>query len=277
MDVLVGAFLILGAAAANGSQIYVMIRNRSCHGVSSLSFWLSWFSSLLLTYNILLIQWDKWIVTENDQSLIEWTRHSVAIGQVATGCIWSATVLGVIVIFQKRIINKVAICVGLLLSVPLTCAAGVIVWKDMNAAREFGHWCGYISLPITAVVWLPQIVVTVITRDISSLSSLLICTHVFGSMLVLFYQVVLEEEHWTTWASEAVAFAEHVLLTAIYGYLLIRIPRKKKNVVSKEEVPSEYQDKYDAEPGAIEMDLVEQFTKIQEEEDMHADWLTLDE
>lgn len=261
MDITVGALLILGAAVANGSQAYVMIRNRSCYGVSGLSFWLSWFSSLLLTYNIILVQWDKWIITENDQSLREWVRHGFAVGQVATGCIWSAAVLGIIVLLQKRVIYKMFISLGLLLSIPLTCTAGFVVWKDSNLALEFGHWCGYISLPVTAVVWLPQIVVTVVTRDISSLSPLLICTHVFGSMLVLVYQVVLEDEHWTTWASEAVALVEHVVLTCIYVFLMFASKRKKAADSIEISVESQEVDSVEMEnmnkdtPGELGMDV----------------------
>lgn len=223
MDIIVGCALILGAAFANGHQAYLLRKNKSCEGVSSLSFFLSLLTSLLLTVNILFLQWDTWLVNYKDFTRQATLSHIIAIAQIATGIIWSGIICGIITGLEETGYLIFSFLVGFvsgLLILVFLFSSALLGYMDFIQMAEI---LGIISLVYTSIIWIPQIIVTWKTMKTGSLSYLLILGELFGSFTVLIYQSVLEKEHWTTWISEVAVFLEQLILISLFIYILVKI------------------------------------------------------
>ena len=236
IDIAIGAVLIAGAAVANMHQAYLIIRYKSCEGVSSLSFWLSFFASILLTVNIFVLKWDSWIMDASSHSRLDNVNHWVALAQVASGALWAVLILVVMSRYDRSRSYSLTliVCLFLLLTLGLGLVYSIV---SGNYKEELAVACGIAAIPVTAVIWVPQIVVTVKTMQVRSLSWLLLLGEMVGSFVVLVYQAGIVREPWSTWVSQIVVVVEQVVLISLYVYILVKRRRsfQELNKAGKDE------------------------------------------
>lgn len=222
--IVVGLLLIGGAACSKSHQGYLILSKKSAAGVSCMSFWFSLVASLFLSMNIFVLEKKRWLKGEQPEgSLIS---HWVAMLQIFTGCLWPAIILGIMSLYDRSIQFAVTAFAGLNVSIFVVV---LIIMSDYS--RAFGEVYGLIAIPVSAIVWVPQIIVTVKTQSLGSLSWVLLVSELFGSMIVVLYQAVLEGEHWTTWSAEAVVVMEQVVLLGLFYWLRFRT----KKITAKED------------------------------------------
>jgi len=95
----------------------------------------------------------------------------------------------------------------------------------------FAYILGIISAIFSTIVWIPQIIQLLKTRNSNGLSLLMFCLQTPGNAMIIILQIIYKQ-HWTSWIGYVILFVEQLLIVIILIVFKCR-PTVKYQLISE--------------------------------------------
>jgi uncharacterized protein with PQ loop repeat len=234
LDYVLGVSLCLAGALSYFPQYYSLIKSKQAKGISELSLFVLNIGSVCLVLNSLILNWYKfdcfsvcgfWLCSAN----------LLPFFQILVGWIM---VLPLYMIFLRFKIKEkklafindpdqrhwlwyfgyattywIFIVIVLIVSLVEKYGGGGGTSSD-NAAffGIFARTLGIISAVASCLVWIPQIIKLIISRNQGSLSLVMFIVQTPGNLVIILFQAVLYQQNWSTWISYVILCAEQLVI-----------------------------------------------------------------
>ncbi len=225
-NIILGVLLCIGGIVSYIPQIYSLVKTKQSKGISEMSLLILCVGSSMLTGNTVILNWWKfdcynyctfWICTGRLLSLVQI-------------CISWFMVIPLYLIFlrykikesDRRAIYDLKYIFIYVVSLLLIIIIGIYEKKSNNNTffQISGRVLGILSAACSCIVWLPQIVELISSKEPGNLSLLMFIMQSPGNIVIILLQI-LYKQNWTTWVTYVVTFIEQtiiVILLLIYKY-----------------------------------------------------------
>jgi len=244
-NVAIASFLIAGITISYIPQYVSIIRTKSSEGLNFVTLGLAMASSLLLAINSGILKWPKarccW---ETPLTAGQCLENNLATLQIFSGSL-ALTILYILYLlyFENTPTNLhthsdrvrmyrqslALFCAIWILCIFFSTLGGILYYNvGVNGEHiwTFARVLGGVSGVITIVTWTPQIYTTWKLRDSGALSVLMLLLQFPGSLLIIFFQGVLEKASITTWGPYLLGAIQQLVL--IIMCIVFRIKGRKR-------------------------------------------------
>lgn len=216
-----GILLCIGGMISYFPQYYSLIKAKQSKGISETSLFILNIGSACLAANSVVLNWSKFSCYNQCNSLI-CTANLLSMIQILVGWIM---VFPLYLIFlrykiknsdRKIIYDLIYILIYLLF---ITIVGTIGLTEKMNGAQHFfiiSAWIlgGIISPICSCIVWIPQIIKLIRTREQGNLSLPMFIMQTPGSVVVMVFQILYHQD-WTTWITYVITFVEQGIIVII--------------------------------------------------------------
>lgn len=234
MDLIIGTLLIFGDGVAYGHQFFMIVRDQSTEGLSSTTVSLNFVSSVLVLVNFVMLDLYEFYTSAFFEGFtLLGFEKIIAFLQILMSVVYTGLFFLVFLVCNTTN-NRMIGLVWAFIILGLTICFYFTVLVN-SAFTLFADVVGVAAAIVTVVTWIPQIYKLIRTRNSSELSLILVLTHVFGALIAIIFQAVLNHESWSTWVSTVVLMVEHSFLLLLMIVFHPNIPwhKCKKNVEPK--------------------------------------------
>ena len=143
------------------------------------------------------------------------------------------------IVKYEKAASRVAFASFLLVFViGLSCVAFFLVFYDKPQQITFAQAMGGLSGVTNILQWAPQLIETLRTGEVGSLSIIMLALQVPGGFLVVIFNTVISYQSFTTWGPFAISATQQLILLIICLVYSIRDWRKgkKKNDLQIQEI-----------------------------------------
>ena len=251
----IGALLTVGTCISYLPQHVSLIRSRSVKGMSWPWLFLSCVASFSLLVNVVCLRWSDIRCCESVSAarcqVIFLPVYQVGVGILNTLPIFLAYQYlrvdgddkgAIPSIFRRRFRSPntdkwsrnalffFVVCY----MCPMILTAGLLIGLvgDSLPTISFGATMGGIASIASILMWLPQIVYTIRTRDGGSLSLLMLCIQMPGALAAVYFQAIVEQEGITTFGPYLAGALEQFALIFILVYFRFRAFRRRRKLLS---------------------------------------------
>lgn len=233
-----GIFLCLGGIISYFPQYYSLIKSKHSKGISELSLFILNIGSACLAANSFILNWFKfqcysncsfWLCTANLLSLFQ-----IMVGWIVVFPLYLIFVRYKIKHSDARILNDIIYFVVYVIFILLMVIVGVFEkTRDNNEFFQISAYSlGIISMVCTCIVWLPQIIKLIRTKEQGNLSLLMFILQTPGNLIIIIFQLLYHQSI-TTWGTYVVSFIEQLIIVII---LLILKCKSKREINESSEV-----------------------------------------
>ena len=224
MDLVTGCLLIIGDAVAYAHQVYVVSRDSSTKGLSSITVCLNFLSSLMVFVNFYILDSKEYFLQVFFHGLtLESFDNLIAFLQIMFSVVYTGLFLLAFMMFNDTGNRNVSFWINFVVFFSMGITFSFFFFNGMLSL--YAEIIGVIAAVVTMITWLPQIFSLLRWRDAGELSMVLVLTHVVGAIIAVFFQAVLNAEPWSTWISTIVLAFQHSLI--LFLLVLFKFKRKK--------------------------------------------------
>jgi len=256
LNIVVGIFLIIGTIASYIPQYIVIVSRKSSDGLSFIMIGIALTSSFFTAINAGILNWSN-VVCCVDENLTfgRCLKNNLATEQLLIAVICTFTLYVFFLIYfhteptstqsrRQRVrmkrIATVLFCTILFVSTGLAILAALLYYDagvDSHRIASFAKALGIISAIMILVQWAPQIFTTWRMQTAGSLSISMLLLQVPGSLLVIFFQGILNKADITTWGPYVFGAIEQMILIVMLTFFWLREKRRtrRRNRRAREE------------------------------------------
>jgi len=235
----VALFLVIGTVVSYIPQYIAIVRAGSSEGISFMMLAILLLSSFLTAINSGILKWTH-VVCCQHLSLGQCLKNNLATEQLLAGAILTIVLYILFLVYfkteptgkhtrEKRVRNKL-IALGtfvavITLSVLLSVLGGILYYTLKFTSKVligYAQALGTTSSIMMVLEWAPQIYTTWKMKSPGSLSVLMLLIQIPGSLLVIYFQAILNEADFTTWAPYFFQCVEQGILVAMCLIFWIR-------------------------------------------------------
>jgi uncharacterized protein with PQ loop repeat len=243
-NIILGIGLIIGSILSYGPQYYSIWRRKSTEGLNIGTIALGVWASSCILMNFLYLKWGVKHACCSQDGFGKCLAHTLDGQQIAVtaACVvvwcvmwlWyfkvdeSPEVIRPLEELQQRERLKRLVRLGVAGTMGFVVfnivLAGLlnVVWKAGAVASWIGFLLGILGTICVVVQWAPQIWTTWKLQAVGSLSILMLIIQLPGTLLVIYFQGVLNKAHWSTLLPYAVTAAEFTILIGLCGFFMTR-------------------------------------------------------
>jgi len=236
--------LISGICVSYVPQYYAIVKARSSDGLNFTMLAVALLSSYLTMINSGILNWQSVVCCLNLSS-IQCLKNNLATEQIFGGLIcYTALYVLFLVYFntqptetetrEMRVRSKriaLATFIGVLGSSVIVGIITGVLYYDVrlhgSTLETVAQVFGYTSGALMIVQWAPQIYTTWKRKSPGSLSILMLILQMPGSLLVMFFQAVLNRSHVSIWVPYFFQFVEQLILVVLCAYFILQARKKK--------------------------------------------------
>lgn len=264
VDQILGALLCVAGACTYVPQYISLIKSKQSKGISELSLFVLNIGTVALLLNVIILNWSRFACY---YSCDFWVCTAYLLPLIQIGVGW-LMVLPLYIIFlrfkigskrlafredpeQKHWLWYFGYAVTYFLFTLIVMMISVIEeWTrtPVESAKFFaifGRILGVTSAITSCIVWIPQIVKLIQTKNQGSLSLVMFILQTPGSIVIIIFQAVLFEQNWSTWISYVVLFVQQLTIVII----LIVYKCRARNQMIEIDHPT-YDPIYEVPPGS---------------------------
>jgi len=256
----VALFLVIGTIVSYVPQYIAIIKAGSSEGISFMMLAILMLSSFLTAINSGILKWPHVVCCQHlgpGQCL----KNNLATEQLLAGLILTVILYILFLVYfkteptgkhsrEKRVRNKL-IALGtfiavVTLSILLSVLGGVLYYTLKFTSKVligYAQALGTTSSILMVIEWAPQIYTTWKMKSPGSLSVLMLLIQIPGSLLVIYFQAILNAADFTTWAPYFFQCIEQAILVVMCVIFWIR--NRKRGIENKpllEEVAADKED-----------------------------------
>lgn len=228
IDYILGSGLCL-AVISYIPQYISLIKSKQHKGVSELSLFILNVGGACQAANTIILNWylfdcythcNFWLCSGN----------LLSVWQIVIGWIMVIPLYIIFLRFKMRhntrwrsskryCIYDLAFILSYVLFLVVILIVGLAEKETVNDSRNFfvifSQVLGILSAICSCVVWIPQIIKLIRTRNQGSLSLLMFIIQTPGNLIIIMFQAVLFKQNWSTWISYVVTFVEQLIILVI--------------------------------------------------------------
>ena len=222
--------ICLGGMVSYIPQYISMIRARSGDGVSEKSLFALNLSGASVALNALILNWWRFDCFSNsDCSRWACMAGLLGVAQITINWITVMPLWFIFLRFKRNNSTRGFIYdLGYLITFLVVAIIALIVSLVEQSRQNteffaiFARILGVLGAVVGALVWIPQIVKLIRTRNPSGLSLLMFLVQIPGSLIIIIFQAVFYHQNWTTWISYVFMCAEQLAIAIILVLYRIR-------------------------------------------------------
>lgn len=250
---IVASLICVGAVCGYIPQLVSLVKAKSTKGLSELSVFLLCISLSTLTLNILILNWSKWGCFQVCPSPGICVLNLLNVFQVGFSCLMATVVYILFIRFkchrvsEKHISNEISeefyesiqinpdlsiipqwftdwimfTLYGLFVIVVFLLSAYEKTSNNDNFFTVFAYVLGIISSMASFVVWIPQIITLIRTREDEGLSLLMFLFQAPGSLIVVIFQSVVYKQSIITWLPYAINAVEQFIVAILLIWIAL--------------------------------------------------------
>ena len=230
-----GVLLCIGGILSYLPQYIALIKSKKGQGVSELSLFILNVGSLCLACNSLILNWWQF-ECYNFCSFFLCSGNLLAFYQILLGWIMVFPLYLIYVYMQYKLKETsktsfktclygmsyiIAFAIFLTVLV-LLLAIEKFTYNNINTLYLVAYVLGVASMVCSGIVWIPQIVKLIKTKDEEGLSLVMFLIQTPGSAIIIVFQAILNKQNVSTWISYVFNFTEQLLIVIILIILMIR-------------------------------------------------------
>ena len=231
-----GILLCLGGMISYFPQYYALIKSKQHKGISELSLFILNVGSACLAYNAFVLNWYRfkcydecsfWICSANLLSMFQ-----IAVGWLMVFPLYLIFLRFKIKNSERRIIYDLIYIFSYVLFVLIMVILGLTEkYEENNYFFTISAWVlgGIISPICSSVVWIPQIIKLIRTKNQGNLSLGMFLMQTPGNAVTILFQI-LYHQNITTWGTYVICLVEQSIIVVILLFF-----RWKEYQLSKEE------------------------------------------
>lgn len=215
-----GILLCIGGTITYFPQYYSLIKSKHSKGISELSLFILNIGSACLAANSFILNWFKfqcysncsfWLCTANLLSLFQ-----IIIGWIVVFPLYLIFVRYKIKHSENRILYDLVYFIVYTVFILIMILVGLFekVKDNIEFFQISAYSLGIISMICTCIVWMPQIIKLIRTKEQGNLSLLMFILQTPGNILIIFFQLLYHQSI-TTWGTYAISFAEQLTIVII--------------------------------------------------------------
>lgn len=234
-SLLIGIWLMTGAAAAFIPQYISIVKKKSSFGISYL-FLIAGLSAAAFTgANAGLLNWPHIACCWTQKlSFGDCIANNLAFLQIFFNLVWFTILAILFIVYCVPVVGhftseeceksrkwaKIAL-VALAILVSSICVTSAVFFYVFHARSvqiaEFADWVGYVGAVAMALQYLPQIRTTMALQSSGSLSVVTLLITLPGYVLTIYFQGILNSAPLSTWLPNVFASIELLLLIGLIG------------------------------------------------------------
>jgi len=230
VDYVLGSALCL-AVVSYIPQYISLIKSKQHKGVSELSLFILNVSGACSSANAIILNWGLFGCYKNGCNFWLCTGNLLSVWQIVIGWIMVIPLYIVFLRFKMRqsgsrwrvskrfCVYDLAFVLSYVVFVAVILVVGLTEKEMVQDPRSFfvvfAQILGILSAVCSCVVWIPQIVKLIRTRNQGSLSLLMFIIQTPGNLVIILFQAVLYAQNWSTWFTYVVTFAEQSVILVI--------------------------------------------------------------
>ena len=233
-----GILLAVGAIVSYFPQFYSLLKSKNHQGISEFSLWILCLSYYSLIYNVLVLNWWKfqcykhcsfWVCTANLMSIIP-----IIIGFLMAFPLYILFTRYKIKNSDRKVIHDLVYILVFILFIMTTAIIALsekYIISNSGGFFKISAWIagGVISPLCSCLVWVPQIVYLIKTKQQGCLSLVMFMIQTPGNIVNIVFQL-LYHQNWTTWVSYVVTLVEQTIIIVIL--LVLKYKKKSYDLVS---------------------------------------------
>jgi len=246
----IGIALIFGVLISYIPQHVAIIRSKTSQGISWITIFLANVATCCNVVNAILEQWDN-IACCGELGVLKCNATLLSVYQIGTGWINSSILFILVLAFfpkdppgemankKNKIRGVIGWFVYIILFVLIVPSAGgtllALIGPDSKELHSYAFSLGIIATVSNVIQYTPQIIKTLLEKDIGSLSILMLLLQAPGSFLVVVFQGIMYKESVSTWLPFFITGVQQVILLIICIVFEVR----KRKRLAKERIDSE--------------------------------------
>jgi len=235
---ILGVLLCLGGIASYIPQYLSIMKNKQAKGISELSLFILNMSAAFLTANSFILNYDKFHCYDHCNGWL-CTGNLLSLFQIAVG--WIAVFPLYLLFLRFKVRESENQCLydlrymfiygfTLMFIFLFIIIEESVPNLNKNVFLIFAKILGVGSALLSCIVWIPQIVKLIKTKDPGELSLVMFLFQAPGNAVIIILQV-LYKQNWTTWITYVFLLAEQGLIVGLIIYF-----RYKKNKIENTEL-----------------------------------------
>lgn len=232
LSIVLGLLICVGGVISYTPQYFNLVKTKQHKGISEFSLLLLNIGAASLAANSFILNWDKfecydhcnfWLCSADLLSMFQ-----IMIGWIMVFPLYLIFVRYKIKNSERKIIYDIIYVVIYILFILLMIIVGLtekLLYQDTtNFFTISAKILGIFSAICSSVVWLPQIIKLIRTKQQGNLSLLMFIIQSPGNLTIIFFQI-LYHQNWTTWIAYVITLVEQLTIVII---LLILMWKNKK-------------------------------------------------
>ena len=229
-ELVLGIALCVAGTLSYFPQYYSLIKSRQSKGISELSLFILNLGSACLLANIVILNWFRW-QCYSECGFWVCTGNLLPVWQIAVGWIMVVPLYLIFIRFkrlhsERHCAYDLAFLLTYVLFIMLILIVSLAEELSPTDSREFfivfSKILGIVSAISSCVVWIPQIVKLIRTKNQGSLSLVMFIFQAPGNVIIIVFQAVLAHQDWSTWITYLVCFIEQTMIVIILIVLKCR-------------------------------------------------------
>lgn len=255
-----GILLCIGGMVSYFPQYYSLIKSKQHRGISELSLFILNIGSACLSANAFILNWFKfecyshcsfWLCTANLLSMFQ-----ITVGWVMVFPLYLIFLRYKIRDSESRVAYDLVymfIYVVFILVMVIVGLSEKLESSDSDSFFQISAWIlgGVISPICSCIVWIPQIVKLIRTKDPGNLSLAMFIMQTPGNAIIIVFQIMYHQ-NFTTWGTYVVMLVEQGMIVVI----LLVLKWKRRDGVNYHSDLLDYDPdvvEYEIEPGSDEV------------------------
>lgn len=243
-----GILLCIGGILSYLPQYYALVKSKQAKGISELSLFILNIGSACLAVNSVILNWSKFYChSPSEQKCPGWVCGADLLPTVQIVIGWIMVFLLHLIFVRYKIKNSDRAMIYdlsyLLVLFLFFIIVGIVgMTEKIQGAQYFftvSAWVlgGIVSPICSCLVWIPQIIKLIRTKDSGNLSLLMFILQTPGSVVVIVFQVLYHQSI-TTWGTYVICLIEQGIIVVILIIYKIR-DRRKLSESDVSDLPSE--------------------------------------
>jgi uncharacterized protein with PQ loop repeat len=208
-----------------------LIRAGTAEGISEKSLFVLTLSQAALVLNSLILNWSGWYCYTDNNGCSWWecTTGMLSFFQITVNWIAAFPIWLIFLRFKLRDSTRACLYdLGYIVSFLVLAVIALIVslvekhYQNLVFFAVFARVLGVASAVGGALVWLPQIVKLIQTRNPVGLSLVMFIVQSIGGVIIILFQAVLYRQNWTTWIGYVFVCLEQIVISVILIVFRIR-------------------------------------------------------
>ena len=243
LSIVLGILICIGGIISYTPQYFNLFKTKQHKGISEFSLLLLNIGSASLAANAFILNWYKfecyrhcnfWLCTADLLSMIQ-----IVVGWIMVFPLYLIFVRYKIKNSERKIIYDIIYVSIYILFILIMVIVGLVEKLGLSNNNNFfvisAKILGIFSAVCSSVVWLPQIIKLLRTKQQGNLSLLMFILQTPGNFVIIMFQIMYHQD-WTTWISYVITLIEQMLIVII---LLVFKFRNRKNIQEISEDPTE--------------------------------------